>query len=111
MRGMGACDADVAKAKEKWLASLPEQPLMEVFPENIGAFRVLVACADQWESPGLHGGRLAVPLQDIDVAMRRLGLPDTEFMRVLVMVREARAVKLEQLEQARAAAEAQRSRR
>lgn len=102
MRAAGAPEAAIQAKKDAWMAKQPEQPLVEVFPENIAAFRVLVATADQWESPGLHGGRLAIPLQDIDVAMRRLGLPDEEFMRVLVMVREARAVKLEQLERAAA---------
>ena len=100
MRAAGAPEAIIRKARLDWLAKLPENPLVEVFPENIAAFRVLLATGNQWETPGLHGGRLTLPLGEIDVAMRRLDVPDSEFLRILVMVRAAREVKVEQFDAA-----------
>lgn len=97
MRGMGAPEAVIERAHAQWQAQQPEHPHIVVHPENIPAIRVLLATADQWETPGAFGGRLALPLTEIEVAMRMLGIPCTEAhsVRVLAAVRVARDVKVQ----------------
>ncbi len=96
MRGMGAPEAVIAKARAAWQEQQPEHPHIIVFPENIPAIRVLIATADQWEMPGMGGGRLALPFTEIEAAMRLLCIEATEetSIRVLAAVRVARDVKV-----------------
>lgn len=113
MRAMGAPQKVIDRQRVRWEALNPAPDPIEVFPENIDAFRVLVATADQWETPGPFGGRLAVPLSDVRAAMQLLDLHITEtlFLRVKTMLSGAREVKFKKLEaDARKAAAAQKTR-
>lgn len=101
MRGLGASAADIAAQRARWEAAQPEPEPVEVFPENIPAFRVLIATADQWEYPTAFGGRLVLPLSEIKACMDLLELPcgAKAAMRVMTMVRAAREVLRERFQQ------------
>jgi hypothetical protein len=107
MRAAGAPEAVVQKARAQWQAQQDQlpSPQIVVFPENIQAFWVLNATADQWEYPGAFGGRLALPMTEIRACMDMLQVELTaqNTLRVLGMVRAARAVKMEAWERARSA--------
>lgn len=96
MRSMGAPEAVIERARAEWRAQQPEHPRIVVFPENIPAMRLLIATADQWETPGAFGGKLALPLTEIEAAMRLLHISSDEdtTLSVLAAVRVAREVKV-----------------
>lgn len=105
MRGMGAPEAAIANARAQWQDQQPEHPHIVVFPENIPALQVLIATTDQWDMPGAFGGKLALPMTEIEAAMRMLRVPsdETTTLRVLAAVRVARQVKVERFNQDAAA--------
>lgn len=94
MRGFGAPEKEIAKARAQWEAAYPAPEPIEVFPENADAFQVLIATAGQWEHPGAFGGRLALPLTEIHTCMQMLAIPvnPQSTMRVMAMVNAARTV-------------------
>jgi hypothetical protein len=102
MRGMGAPPEAIERAREKWEAQQEERPPIEVYPEHIPAFQILQATADQWEMPTAFGGRVALPLTEIEAAMRLLcmEITPTLSLRVITMVRAARQVRQAQVEAA-----------
>lgn len=81
----------IEKARAQWLAALPDQPLVEVYPENLAAFQVLAACEGQWEYPGAFGGRLALPLTEVQACIAGLDIADPTdcFRRMLVLIKYA----------------------
>ena len=96
---MGAPEPVIDRARRDWEAQLPEQPLIEVFPENVDAFRVLIACEGQWEFPGAFGGRLALPLTEVRAAIEMLQVADPKdcFSRMLVLIKYAAAALRERM--------------
>jgi hypothetical protein len=99
---MGAPPEVIERQRARWEEQQEEKPTIEVYPENIPAFQILQATADQWEIPGAFGGRCALPLTEIEAAMRLLGMEITPnlSLRVITMVRAARQVRLAQVEAA-----------
>ncbi len=100
MRGMGAPDHVIEQARNDWEARQEHRSQIEVYPENIQAFRILQATGGQWEMPGAFGGRCALPLTEIEACMRLLQIPITVdlSLRVMAMVRSARAVFVARIE-------------
>lgn len=96
MRAAGAPEAVIARKRAEWEAARPTDELIEVYPENIDAFMVLVATADQWTYPGVFGGELQLPLSEVKTAMELLDLATDKasVLRVLTIVRAARAEKV-----------------
>lgn len=94
MRAAGAPDDVIAAKAVEWAAKHPPPEPIEVFPENVDAFRVFWLVRPQWEHPGANGGRCTVPFQDVDIAVRRLRVraPDDCFERVSMMLLAARQV-------------------
>jgi Phage related hypothetical protein (DUF1799) len=103
MRGMGAPDPVIDAARKQWEARQEERTLIEVYPENIQAFRILQATGGQWEMPGAFGGRCALPLTEIEACMRLLQIQVTQdlSLRVMTMVHSARKVFLERIDRER----------
>ena len=111
MRAMGA-PADVIAAKvAEWAARNPPPEPIEVFPENVDAFRVFWLLRTQWEQPG--SARCTVPFTDIDIAIKRLRVrkPRDCFERIGTMLLAARKVLIERHNRAAASNRAQRGRR
>lgn len=81
----------IKKQYERWLAQLPEQPNVEVYPENIDAWRVLRGTEMQWERPGAFGGQLRLQLTEVRACIDGLAIEDPVdcFERVLVLIRHA----------------------
>lgn len=101
MRSMGAGPDDIERVRVEWEAreAVLQDCLVEVYPENVPYLRALLLLQDQWEFPdGFGGGRLAVSLQEREVAMRCCGIPtdDIGHARMGVMLAEARAALLAQ---------------
>lgn len=96
---MGAPESVIDRARREWEAQLPDQPLVEVFPENLDAFRVLIACEGQWELPGAFGGRLALPFTEVRAAIELLQVADPKdcFQRMLVLIKYAAAALRERI--------------
>lgn len=70
-----------------------------MFPENIDAFHVLIACEGQWEFPGAFGGRLALSHQEVMATITGLQVADPAdcFRRMLVLIKFAAAAIAERL--------------
>lgn len=106
MRAAGASDAHIAQQRAKFEAQEPARPTIEVYPENIPAFLVLVSSGDDWEYPGAMGGNLNLPKTQILATMQMLEIPITNenSLRVMTLVRAARGVKVDQWNREMAAA-------
>ena len=79
---------------------------IEVYPENIPAFLVLLSTAGDWEYPGAMGGRLTLPKSEIIACMTMLEMAITKenSLRIMTIVRAARDVKMAQWNRETAAA-------
>lgn len=79
-------------------------PPFEVFAGNVDAFRVFTALDPYWEYPGdMGGGRLVVPLPDVEAAVRMHARRPKDCMRrVMRMLRVARVIRMRELQKARA---------
>lgn len=80
--------------------------MIEVYPENIPAFLVLLSTSVDWKYPGAMGGSLNLPKTQIIACMNMLEIPVTKenSLRILAIVRAARDVKLEHWNRETAAA-------
>ena len=74
------------------------RPTIEVYPENIPAFLVLLSTATDWEYPGAMGGKLTLPKSEIIACMTMLEMAITKenSLRIMTIVRAAREVKIAQ---------------
>lgn len=99
---MGAPPEEIERVRAQWEEQQGGKPTIEIYPENIQAFQLLQATADQWEMPTAFGGRVALPLTEIEAAMRLLcmEITPTLSLRVITMVRAARQVRQAQVEAA-----------
>ena len=97
MRLAGAPDIIIAQQRAKFEAAETQRPLIEVYPENIDAFLVLLSSQDDWDYPGAMGGNLNLPKTQIVACMAMLEMPLTKenSLRVMTLVRAARQVKVE----------------
>lgn len=97
MRSAGAPDSIIAQQRAIFDADEIKRPLVEVYPENIDAFLVLLSSQDDWDYPGAMGGNLNLPKTQIVACMAMLEMPLTKHnsLRVMTLVRAARQVKVE----------------
>ncbi|MEQ1512979.1 MAG: hypothetical protein ABL934_09895 [Lysobacteraceae bacterium] len=82
------------------------RPTIEVYPENIPAFLVLLATSSDWEYPGAMGGKINLPKTQILACMSMLQMPITKenSLRIMAMVSAARDVKVKHWNREMAAA-------
>lgn len=101
-----APEKEIARQKKLFFKGAKARPLIEVFPENVEAFRLLMFVESQWETPGEFGGRCTIAFTEVEAAARMLGLkPSTDlFQRVRIMIACSRSIRIDAINKAKAEA-------